>query len=58
MFISGVVGFILGAVVVGVLAIIFFKNNQNHVAAARSQILDAYSKGETELKSLVDSWKK
>ncbi len=54
LFIVGVLSFVAGAV----LVIVFSKNNKNHIEAARNEIVDAYNKGEAELKKLIDSWKK
>lgn len=36
------VGFVIGAIVSGVVFIVFGKNNKNKIARARQEIIDAY----------------
>jgi hypothetical protein len=53
-----ILGLVVGAVVTGVLFIVFGKNNKKKIEAARSEIVNAYNKGASEVEKLVKSWTK
>ncbi len=47
---SFLLGFIIGAIVSGVVLIVFGKNNKNKISEARKSILDLTAKAEGSLK--------
>ena len=47
------IGFGVGAVVGGLLVIVFSKNNKNHIAAVRTEVVDAYNKAEAAVEAKV-----
>lgn len=44
------IGLGIGLVVGGLLVIVFGKNNKNHIAAVRSEVVEAYEKAEEVVK--------
>jgi hypothetical protein len=45
-----VFGLIVGVLVGGLLVIVFSKNNKNHIAAARNEVLETIDKAEAAIK--------
>lgn len=48
---SFIIGLGVGVLVGGLLVIVFGKNNKNHIAAVRSEVVDTYEKVEEAVKT-------
>lgn len=55
--ILALIGFAVGVVVGGAGVIVFSKNNKNHIAKYREEILAAVAKGEAEVAKVIDKVK-
>ena len=47
------IGLGIGVVVGGLLVIVFGKNNKNHIAAVRSEVVETYNKAEAAVEAKV-----
>jgi uncharacterized membrane protein YgaE (UPF0421/DUF939 family) len=52
--ILALIGFAVGVLVGGCGVIVFSKNNKNHIAKYREEILAAVAKGEAEVAKVID----
>lgn len=46
-------GLLCGALVTGVLFVIFYKNNLNHLAKARKALVDVYERAGSQVEDIV-----